>query len=69
MAAFDTTRPATGIFAGGIFHFVARILSAVSDWNDERITRNALSKLTARELDDIGLSVHSINATAKRRVN
>jgi len=25
-------------------------------WNDRRVTRNALSSLTARELNDIGLS-------------
>jgi uncharacterized protein YjiS (DUF1127 family) len=27
----------------------------VSNWNDARVTRNALGKLSDRELDDIGL--------------
>jgi uncharacterized protein YjiS (DUF1127 family) len=27
----------------------------VGSWNDARVTRNALAKLSDRELDDIGL--------------
>ena len=54
MAAFDTTAPigTTGRF-GRAF---ADALNAVATWNDRRMTRNALSKLSNRELDDIGLS-------------
>lgn len=36
--------------------FFARIHTAVATWNDARVTRNALGKLSDRELDDIGLS-------------
>ncbi len=31
------------------------LVAHVRDWNDARRTRKALSKLTIRELDDIGL--------------
>ena len=57
MAAFDTTRPAYGAapVAGQIKGFVANLVAQVVAWNDARVTRNALSSLTDRELDDIGL--------------
>ncbi|MCA0919452.1 DUF1127 domain-containing protein [Pseudooceanicola nanhaiensis] len=35
---------------------ISTLLAAISDWNDARVTRNALSKLSDRELDDIGLT-------------
>lgn len=57
MAAFDTTRPvygATGI-AGRIAQFVSKASGAFAAWNDARITRQSLSRLSDRELDDIGL--------------
>lgn len=54
MAAIDTTRSVHhGAHFGSIF---ARILATVSARNDARVTRNALSRLSDRELDDIGLS-------------
>lgn len=34
---------------------VGRAIAAVSAWNDARVTRTALGKLSNRELDDIGL--------------
>jgi uncharacterized protein YjiS (DUF1127 family) len=34
---------------------VSSMIVAVSAWNDARVTRKALSKLSDRELDDIGL--------------
>ncbi|MEL6451736.1 MAG: DUF1127 domain-containing protein [Pseudomonadota bacterium] len=57
MAAFDTTRPAYGAapVAGQIKGLVANLVAQVVAWNDARVTRNALSSLTDRELDDIGL--------------
>jgi len=67
MASFDTTRPAAGLSAGNLSGFVVRAIGAFYDWNDARMTRNALSKLSARELDDIGLSVGDINLVAARR--
>jgi len=36
------------------FSFVS-IYATVVAWNDRRMTRNSLNKLSARELDDIGL--------------
>lgn len=44
------------IFAGTIVAAIATLFENVSAWNDARMTRNALSRLTDRELDDIGLS-------------
>jgi len=66
MASFDTTRPVAGLSAGKTTSFIAGMYSAVADWNDARITRKSLSKLTARELDDIGLSYGDIDAIATR---
>ena len=63
MASFDSTRPVAGLSAGNVF---VNMFSAVAAWNDARITRNSLSKLSARELDDIGLSFGDIDAIAKR---
>ncbi|MWP38844.1 DUF1127 domain-containing protein [Rhodobacter sphaeroides] len=57
MAAFETTRPAP-FGAISTFQFVQRmsdLLATVVAWNDARATRAALSKLSDRELDDIGL--------------
>jgi uncharacterized protein YjiS (DUF1127 family) len=34
----------------------ARLFGAFAAWNDTRVTRNALSRLSAHELDDLGLS-------------
>lgn len=57
MAAFDTNRPVYGssIAVSGFFSVFARALGTVVAWNNARITRNALSSLTDRELEDIGL--------------
>jgi uncharacterized protein YjiS (DUF1127 family) len=45
------------------FSFISMIASVVS-WNDARMTRNSLSKLSERELDDIGLVRGDIEAIA-----
>jgi len=66
MASFDTTRPVAGLSAGTFTSFVVGMYGAVAAWNDARITRKSLSKLTARELDDIGLSYGDIDAIATR---
>lgn len=52
MAVLDTTRTAShaGLF-GGLF----KLFGTVAAWNDARMTRKALSQLSDRELDDIGL--------------
>ncbi|MBU9699004.1 DUF1127 domain-containing protein [Rhodobacteraceae bacterium HSP-20] len=57
MAAYETTRPAP-FGAISIFRavqFVSNAQIAFSAWNDARVTRKALAKLSDRELDDIGL--------------
>jgi uncharacterized protein YjiS (DUF1127 family) len=57
MAAYETSRAAP-FGAISIFRFVQNLSDVgtrFSVWNDARITRKALSKLTDRELDDIGL--------------
>lgn len=68
MAAFDTTRPSAGLSAGRISSLLVSAFAAVAAWNDARITRKSLSKLTARELEDIGLTVGDIDAVATRNL-
>ena len=51
MAAIDFSRP----FNAGFGLRLSRFFGVLADWNDRRITRKALGKLTDRELDDIGL--------------
>jgi uncharacterized protein YjiS (DUF1127 family) len=57
MAAIETNRlTVSGILFGGRLNiFAATLIGKFSAWNDARVTRNSLSKLTNRELDDIGL--------------
>lgn len=57
MAAYETTRtaPFGAIATFRFVQFIGSIFAAVAAWNDARVTRNALEKLSDRELDDIGL--------------
>ncbi|SDD29134.1 DUF1127 domain-containing protein [Ruegeria marina] len=66
MAALDTTRTITGSngLVGRIAAVYNSIASAIVEWNDARVTRNALSKLSDRELEDIGMSRSDIEAVA-----
>jgi uncharacterized protein YjiS (DUF1127 family) len=64
MAAIDIVRPRAGKSG---FSLVS-LFGAVAAWNDARMTRNALSKLSARELDDIGLVRGDIEAVATRDI-
>ena len=66
MAFFDTTRPVAGLSAGKASGFFASIVNAVVTWNDARVTRNSLSKLSARELEDIGLTYGDIDEIVAR---
>ncbi|MBD3802986.1 primosomal protein DnaI [Thioclava marina] len=36
--------------------FFSSVIAALHDWNDARVTRKALSKLSDRALEDIGLT-------------
>lgn len=69
MAAFDTTRTTYGSasVAGLIARTFSALASSVIAWNDARVTRNALSALTDRELDDIGLVRGDIDDVANHR--
>lgn len=55
MAAFETSRPAQGLFGGRLANLVSSLFGTFAAWNDARVTRNALARLSDRELDDIGL--------------
>ena len=68
MAARETARPvAVGALSGGRVSAVfTNAFATVSTWNDARITRKALGKLSDRELDDIGLCRGDIDQPAAR---
>lgn len=69
MAAFDTTRPYAAPASGArITSVFSSLFGALADWNDARITRKSLSRLSARELDDIGLSYGDIDTVATRTI-
>lgn len=57
MAAVETTRPAPfgAISTYRAINGLTNAFGVVATWNDARITRKALGKLSDRELDDIGL--------------
>lgn len=58
MATFETIRPAP-FGAETVYRlvsFVDTMRATLVNWNNTRVTRNAISKLTDRELADIGLS-------------
>lgn len=57
MASIEHTYTASNVrhFGGTIGSAVSSVFGRLAAWNDARVTRNALSKLTDRELDDIGL--------------
>lgn len=61
MSVYETHRPANP-FTG----FFGTLVSAYAAWNDARVTRNVLSRLSDRELDDIGLSRGDIDSIAAR---
>lgn len=57
MAATETTRPAPfgAITTYRFVQLADAAIVAFNGWNDARMTRKALGKLSNRELDDIGL--------------
>ena len=55
MAVIDTPRIASASFGCKSQSFIAGLFGAVLAWNEARLTRNALAKLTNRELEDIGI--------------
>ncbi|KIC43721.1 MAG: DUF1127 domain-containing protein [Ruegeria sp.] len=69
MAALDNTRIATGSFGlvGRIGAYFTSVAHMVVDWNNARVTRNALNGLTDRELSDIGMCRGDIDMVAEGR--
>lgn len=67
MAAFETSRPAhVGTLVGGrLSKTISALVAAVIAWNDARVTRNALARLSDRELDDIGLNRSDIDGIGR----
>jgi uncharacterized protein YjiS (DUF1127 family) len=61
MSVYETHRTASPF--SGLF---GTLVSTFAAWNDARVTRNALSRLSDRELDDIGLSRGDIDSIAAR---
>lgn len=57
MAAFETSHPAPfgAITTYRAVNVLSNVFAMIGMWNDARVTRKALSKLSDRELDDIGL--------------
>ena len=55
MATFDTTRPTQSgpRFGAGVLN---TLFASVLTWYDRRATRDALHRLSDRELEDIGLN-------------
>lgn len=69
MAAYDGSR-SYGSFglAGRITATLASVVAAIAAWNDARVTRAALSRLTDRELEDIGLIRGDIDLVVEGRI-
>jgi len=65
MAVYAHSRPlAEGVF-GGAFSF-GGLFATLASWNDRRITRRELSRLSDRELEDIGLTRGDIDSIVSR---
>ena len=67
MAAIDTTRSTFGSASVAMRpgKWIQALVTAVVDWNDARVTRDALSALSDRELEDIGLVRGDIDDVAR----
>lgn len=63
MSMIETNRGATA--AGGVGSIVAQLTALFASWREARTTRNELSRLTDRELDDIGLCRGDIERVAR----
>lgn len=67
MAVLDTFRSTPAAITRGSFsRIVLNSFAHLKDWNDARQTRNTLGKLSARELEDIGLVPGDIDEIARR---
>ena len=57
MATYETSRtaPFGAITVFRMVQSVSKVATGFQTWNSARVARNALSRLSNRELDDIGL--------------
>lgn len=68
MAFFENTR-SNGLTSKGRPSTLTTLVARFREWNDERITRKALGKLSDHELHDIGLSRGDIDSVAGGRLS
>jgi uncharacterized protein YjiS (DUF1127 family) len=69
MALFETTRSMDGLAGRGHrSNLLTSVFASLMAWNDARVTRRALDKLSDHELDDIGLCRGDIDMIATRGV-
>ena len=66
MVAIDTSRSPAPHIAGRFISSLFEMANAISTWRNAKITRDVLSKLSNRELDDIDLTRADIDAIAYR---
>lgn len=62
MSAIETNR---GFAVGGLGGVVASLVALIASWKDTRVTQRELSRLSDRELDDIGLCRGDIPRAAR----
>lgn len=62
MSTIETNR---GYAVGGVGNVFAGLFSALSAWQETRVTRRELGRLSDRELDDIGLCRGDIERIAR----
>lgn len=62
----STLEMSRGFAVGGFGGVVAKTVSLLATWNDARVTRRELNRLSDRELDDIGLSRSDIERISRR---
>ncbi|WP_101068423.1 DUF1127 domain-containing protein [Roseovarius salinarum] len=67
MAVFETDRASheSPSILGRLGRAITRAAGTVAAWNDRRVTRKALSQLSDRELQDIGLCRGDIARVAR----
>ena len=66
MASINTSSPVAVMTTAGFTSIFTNAFATVAAWNDTRVTRKSLSALSARELEDIGLTYGDIDLVATR---
>lgn len=68
MALFDASRPvvANSGFGARLSTVLSRIAGVFLEWNEQRITRAELSKLSEHQLEDLGLTRGDIETLFRR---